>query len=122
MPRGPLPHRPRSGDDGLAAAVERVGDRWSLLLAAVLLGGPLRFNDLLERLPGLSPNILSARLKHLEGVGLLVARPYSERPPRFEYQLTARGAALGDALAALARWGAELDGAEQGGAEELEFL
>ncbi|MEA2533326.1 MAG: HxlR-like helix-turn-helix, partial [Actinomycetota bacterium] len=43
----------------LAAAVARVGDRWTMLLVEALLEGPRRFNDLIEALPGIAPNILS---------------------------------------------------------------
>jgi DNA-binding HxlR family transcriptional regulator len=65
----------------LAEALARVGDRWTLLVVQALLTGPQRFNDLLDQLPGIAANILSERLKRLEREGLLVARPYSERPP-----------------------------------------
>jgi DNA-binding HxlR family transcriptional regulator len=90
----------------LGEAVARVGDRWTLLLVDALLGGPRRFNDLLEDLPGLAPNILSHRLKHLEREGVVVANPYSRRPPRFVYELTAAGRDLAGALRLLAQWGA----------------
>lgn len=93
----------------LEAALERVGDRWSILIVAALLTGPARFGELLDQLPGLSPNILSARLKHLESAGLLVARPYSERPARFSYGLTSSGGALADVVGGLASWGRRLD-------------
>jgi DNA-binding HxlR family transcriptional regulator len=96
----------------LSEAVDRVGDRWTLLLVDALLGGPRRFNDLLEDLPGLAPNILSHRLKHLEREGVLVARPYSQRPPRFGYELTAAGRELAGALRLLAQWGARSESAE----------
>jgi DNA-binding HxlR family transcriptional regulator len=91
----------------LQEAVALVGDRWSLLLVNALLEGPRRFNDLLDAVPGLAPNILSRRLKHLEHEGLVVATPYSERPPRFEYRLSASGAELAGALRLLAQWGAQ---------------
>jgi DNA-binding HxlR family transcriptional regulator len=90
----------------LAEALARVGDRWTLLVVEALLGGPQRFNDLLDRLPGIAANILSERLKRLEREGLLVARPYSDRPPRSAYQLTAEGGELAGALRLLASWGA----------------
>src|SRR5271156_6877163 len=89
----------------LAEALARVGDRWTLLVVDALLGGPQRFNDLLDRLPGIAANILSERLKRLEREGLLVARPYSEHPPRVAYQLTAEGRELAGALRLLAYWG-----------------
>ena len=91
----------------LDAALHRVGDRWSLLLVEALLPGPQRFNDLLEGLDGLAPNILSARLKALESEGVLAARPYSRRPYRVAYVLTARGAELAGALRLLAHWGGQ---------------
>jgi len=90
----------------LAEALARVGDRWTLLVVEALLTGPRRFNDLLGELPGIAANILSERLKRLEREGLLVARPYSERPPRAVYQLTADGQDLAGALRLLASWGA----------------
>jgi DNA-binding HxlR family transcriptional regulator len=96
----------RAPDSPLEAAVARVGDRWSLLLIEALLSGPRRFNDLLEELRGLAPNVLSQRLKHLEREAIVLARPYSERPPRLEYELTSSGKELAGALRLLAHWGA----------------
>lgn len=96
--------------DALAAAVERVGDRWSLLLVHALLEGPARFGELEAQLEGISPNILSQRLKQLEGDGLVVATPYQQRPVRYQYELTARARELAGALRLLAHWGSELGG------------
>jgi DNA-binding HxlR family transcriptional regulator len=90
----------------LAEALARVGDRWTLLVVEALLPGPRRFNDLLGQIPGIAANILSERLKRLERDGLLVARPYSQRPPRSAYQLTAEGTELAGALRLLAHWAA----------------
>jgi len=89
----------------LADAVGRVGDRWALLLVHALLDGPRRFNDLVDD-TGIAPNVLTTRLRHLEHNGVVVATPYSRRPPRFVYQLTAAGQELAGALRLLARWGA----------------
>src|ERR1700726_4541849 len=90
----------------LAEALARVGDRWTLLVVEALLPGPRRFNDLLSLIPGIAANILSERLKRLERDGLLLARPYSDRPPRAAYQLTAGGRGLAGALRLPAPWGA----------------
>ena len=90
----------------LAAAVARVGDRWTMLLVEALLEGPRRFNDLIEALPGIAPNILSQRLKHLEKEFLIVAEAYSQRPPRFAYRLSEEGQDLAGALRLLGAWGA----------------
>ncbi len=91
----------------LAEALARVGDRWTLLVVEALLAGPLRFNDLTEQIPGIAASILSERLKRLERDALIVARPYSDRPPRAAYQLTAKGTDLAGALRLLADWAAQ---------------
>ena len=56
-------------------------------------------------MPGIAANTLSQRLKHLEREGVVVATPYSERPPRLAYELTAAGSELAGALRLLAQWG-----------------
>jgi DNA-binding HxlR family transcriptional regulator len=95
-----------NGSSPACRALARVGDRWTLLVAEALLAGPQRFNDLLGQIPGIAANILCERLKRLEREGLLMARPYSERPRRAGYQLTAEGTELAGALRLLAYWGA----------------
>ncbi len=90
----------------LSAALERVGDRWSLLLIEALLDGPRRFGELSEAVEGIAPNILSERLKRLEGERVIRATPYSERPPRYSYALTDEGHELAGVLRLLADWGA----------------
>ena len=93
-------------DSPLAAALDAVGDRWTLLLVEALLDGPRRFGELEEALGGIAPNVLSQRLRRLESEGLVVADPYSQRPPRFIYELSASGRELAGALRLLADWGA----------------
>ena len=70
-----------------------------------LLVGTRRFQDLLGTLPGIAPNILSARLKLMEEHGLIRRQLYSDHPPRAEYALTDRGRELGMVVGALAAWG-----------------
>ena len=89
----------------LATALDRIGDRWSLQIIEALLGDPRRNTDLQAEVAGIAPNILADRLRRLAGDGLIAATAYSERPPRFEYRLTADGRALADALRLLADWG-----------------
>ncbi len=83
----------------------RVGDRWTLLIIDALLDGPRRFKDLEAAVPGLAPNVLTARLRRLEGDGLVVAVPYSDRPARYEYRVSAEGRELAGAMRLLASWG-----------------
>jgi DNA-binding HxlR family transcriptional regulator len=99
------------GTSGLEAAADQIGDRWSLLLVASLLDGPRTFGELQAEL-GVAPNVLSHRLKHLDSVQVVLATPYSRRPPRFRYELTAGGAELAGALRLLAQWGERASGGE----------
>jgi DNA-binding HxlR family transcriptional regulator len=71
-----------------------------------LLDSPRRFNDLLSGIPGIAPNMLTHRLRHLERQRLIVAEPYSERPPRSLYELTPGGRELAGAMRLLSDWGA----------------
>ena len=89
----------------LAEALAAVGDRWTLLVVEALLDGPLRFNELQERIEGIAPNILTQRLRRLEQEGLVVAQPYSERPPRYVYELTGGRPRAGRRAAAAGRLG-----------------
>jgi DNA-binding HxlR family transcriptional regulator len=112
MPDQPAPQRQAAAEaddaatSALADALAAVGDRWTLLVVAALLEGPRRFGDLQEEVQGIAPNVLSQRLRQLERSALVVARPYSERPPRFVYELSAAGRELAGALRLLAGWGA----------------
>ena len=95
-----------SARSALADALAAVGDRWTLLIVAALLDGPRRFGELQEDVGGIAPNVLTQRLRHLERNALIVASPYSERPPRFVYELSSAGRELAGALRLLAGWGA----------------
>ena len=75
-------------------------------MIAALLDGPQRFGELQQEVGGIAPNVLTQRLRALERDALVVARPYSERPPRFVYELSAAGRELSGALRLLAGWGA----------------
>jgi DNA-binding HxlR family transcriptional regulator len=94
----------------LAEALASVGDRWTLLIVAALLDGPRRFGDLEKELQGIAPNVLSQRLRNLESQGLVRAERYSERPPRFVYELASSGRELAGALRLLSDWGARHTG------------
>jgi DNA-binding HxlR family transcriptional regulator len=116
----PVPTGPRSEPSTpLAAALGRIGDRWSLQIVEALLAGPRRNADLTQEVAGIAPNILADRLRRLEADGLIATTAYSERPPRFDYRLTADGRALAGALRLLADWGARHGGAETEGHEFL---
>lgn len=100
---------------GLDEAMAQVGDRWALLVVDALLEGPRRFSELQGDIPRVAPNVLTARLRRLERQGLVVAVPYSERPPRLEYRITESGRELAGVLRLLARWGSRTTGGDEGG-------
>ncbi len=90
----------------VAAALDIIGERWTLLVVRDLLRlGARRFQELELSLSGVSPNTLSARLKRLEEAGIVERRFYEEHPPRAEYVLTEKGRALGPIVLALKKWG-----------------
>jgi DNA-binding HxlR family transcriptional regulator len=100
--------------EALGRVARLVGDRWSMLVVAALAGGGLRYGELSARIPGISSNVLAQRLGALAETGLVVGEPYSPRPDRLRYELTAEGRALVDALVGLAAWGSE-PGEDEGG-------
>jgi DNA-binding HxlR family transcriptional regulator len=89
----------------VAAALDVVGDRWTLLIMRELLTGDRRFTDLRRALPGIAPNLLAERLRDLQAEGIV---DHKELPPpaaRTVYTATAEGRALVPVLQALARFG-----------------
>ena len=87
-----------------ARALDSVGDTWSMLILRDAFQGLTRFDEF-EKSLGVAPNILTRRLKHLTTEGLFERRLYNERPPRYEYVLTARGRDFYPVLMALFTWG-----------------
>jgi DNA-binding HxlR family transcriptional regulator len=93
---------------GIARALDIVGERWALLVVRELLFGPKRFADLHRGLPGISPNVLTHRVRHLEQAGILTRRRALQSATGLVYELTDRGRALEPTLLALGRWGSSL--------------
>jgi DNA-binding HxlR family transcriptional regulator len=89
----------------VAGALDIVGDRWSLLVVRDLLRGKRRYAEFVESKEGIPTNILAERLKRLVAAGIVTQRRYSARPPRMEYQLTAKGEDLRPILRAMLEWG-----------------
>lgn len=92
----------------IAGALELIGDRWTLLLIRDLSLG-LRRHDELRASTGIPTATLAARLKHLTRHGIVERLQYQERPPRVEYQLTAKGRDLWKVSVALREWGDRWD-------------
>lgn len=90
----------------IAATLEVIGDPWTLLVIRDAFQGVTRFEQWQDRL-GVARNVLASRLKTLVAHGVLEPRLYSERPPRNEYVLTAKGKDLSDVLLTMHGWGSK---------------
>jgi DNA-binding HxlR family transcriptional regulator len=99
------------GDGGraLRRILDRIGDKWTLLVVATLDGERMRFTELHQRIPGISQRMLTLTLRHLERDGLVSRTVYPEVPPRVEYELTATGRTLIEPAVTLAEWAVEHD-------------
>lgn len=75
----------------IAEAAKLLGDKWTLIILRDLTEGPRRFRDLEENGEKISPSVLTARLKELEGHGIVSRSRYNEIPPRVDYELTEKG-------------------------------
>jgi DNA-binding HxlR family transcriptional regulator len=96
---------PRIRDGGAVREVlDRIGDKWSLLVIGTLRAGPLRFGELAGAIAGISQRMLTLTLRHLVEDGLVVRTAYAEVPPRVEYELTRLGRTLVPLVMALAEW------------------
>jgi DNA-binding HxlR family transcriptional regulator len=98
--REELPGRPCS----VAAALNLVGEKWSLLAVREITFGNKRFDEI-ARNTGAPRDRLAARLRALEAGGIVTRHLYSEHPPRYEYELTEAGLELRSVLTALRGWG-----------------
>ncbi|MFB9836079.1 winged helix-turn-helix transcriptional regulator [Actinoallomurus acaciae] len=97
------------GDGGrtLRAVLDRICNKWTLLIVATLDQGNVRFTDLHHQIPGISQRMLTLTLRNLERDGLVSRTVYAEVPPRVEYALTAIGKSLIPPALALAGWAIE---------------
>jgi DNA-binding HxlR family transcriptional regulator len=89
----------------VAATLDVVGERWTLLIVRELLGGPLRYTDLQTALRGIPPNLLAERLRDLEAQGLVEKQVLPPPAARTVFALTEDGRALDRVVRDLARWG-----------------
>lgn len=86
--------------------LDRVGDKWSLLIIAVLNDGPVRYTDLQRLIPGISQRMLTLKLRQLREDGLVTRTSHAEVPPRVEYARTPLGDGLQDIAVQLIGWAA----------------
>src|SRR5579863_6105036 len=89
----------------IARSVDAIGDPWTLMIMKELFLGQRRFDDI-QTYTGISPHLLSVRLKRLEKHGIVQRSAYQQRPTRYEYRLTERGIDLWPILIAFQDWSA----------------
>lgn len=102
----------------LGVILDRVGDKWTVLVVGALSDGPMRFNALQRATQGVSHRMLTLTLRGLERDGLVKRTPFATVPPRVDYELTKLGRSLISPLRALARWAGDnrnaVEAAQQG--------
>jgi DNA-binding HxlR family transcriptional regulator len=84
--------------------LDRIGDRWSVLVVGALVHGPLRFSALAKTVDGVSQKMLTQTLRGLERDGLVGRTMYAQIPPRVDYELTESGISLAVPMLALESW------------------
>jgi DNA-binding HxlR family transcriptional regulator len=87
--------------------LDRVGDKWSTLIVAVMEDGPLRYTDPQRQIPGISQRMLTRTLQQLHEDGLITRTAYAEVPPRVEYALAPLGHGLHKIVRQLIGWAAD---------------
>jgi|SRR5579863_9146555 DNA-binding HxlR family transcriptional regulator len=84
--------------------LDRIGDKWTVLVLLVLLDGPRRFNELRTRVGRVAPKVLTETLRRLERDGVLTRTAFAEIPPRVVYELTPLGRSLEELIRSIADW------------------
>jgi DNA-binding HxlR family transcriptional regulator len=88
----------------LRDTLDRIGDRWTVIVVVLLLPGPRRFTELMRAAEGVSQRMLTHTLRALERDGLLTRTVHASVPPKVEYELTTPGRALAGPLTELLHW------------------
>lgn len=105
----------RFGKCPYATAQTLISGKWAVLILFYLEEGPIRFNELLRKMPKMTHATLSVQLKSLEEYGLVQRVQYEAIPPRVEYSLTEIGEKFHPVIAAMEKWGNEYISQMNGG-------
>jgi DNA-binding HxlR family transcriptional regulator len=100
-------HVPSESCLAVREVLNRVGDKWSVLIVQLLSEDPKRFSELRRAIEGISQRMLTLTLKGLERDGLVTRTVYPTVPPRVEYELTSLGRTLRKPIQTLAKWAQE---------------
>ena len=84
--------------------LDRIGDKWTVLIALLLSDGPMRFTEVRRSVGRVAPKVLTQTLRRMERDGLVTRKIFAEVPPRVDYALTELGCSLIDPIAAIADW------------------
>ncbi|MCC6920067.1 MAG: helix-turn-helix transcriptional regulator [Alphaproteobacteria bacterium] len=107
-----ITHDPNSTDcRAISGVLQRIGDKWTVLLVSLLADGPKRFNEMKRAVNGISQRMLTLTLRGLERDGLVSRTVYPTVPARVDYALTPLGSTLVDKLQALGEWARSNGGA-----------
>jgi DNA-binding HxlR family transcriptional regulator len=88
----------------LVQTIDRIGDKWSVLVVGALSGGPMRFNEMLRAIVGISHRMLTLTLRGLQRDGLVKRKVFPTVPPKVEYRLSPLGKSLNEPLSSLMIW------------------
>ena len=94
----------QAGCKNVAPVLNRVGDKWSMLIVMILSNGPKRFSELKRAIDGISQRMLTLTLRGLERDGLVTRTVTPSIPPRVDYELTELGISLRAPVKALGEW------------------
>ena len=102
----PSPHLDHTSSDcrAVSSVLARVGDKWTVLIVALLGDGPKRFNEIKRMVGGISQRMLTLTLRGLERDGLVTRTVFPTVPPRVDYELTPLGRSLWEPVEALGAW------------------
>lgn len=100
-----------AGDCPIRDVLDRLGDRWSVLVLKTLADGTLRFGEIRNRIADISQRMLAQTLRHLEQDGLVSRHVHPTIPPRVDYTLTELGRSLQEPLGHMVRWAIDNHGA-----------
>lgn len=95
----------------ISGLLQRIGDKWSVLVVETLGQGSMRFNELRRAIPSVSQRMLTLTLRNLERDGLVDRTVTPSIPPRVDYELTELGRSLQKPICGLVRWSMENVGA-----------
>ena len=96
-----------AGCKNVAPVLNRVGDKWSMMIVMMLTNGPMRFSELKRAIDGISQRMLTLSLRGLERDGLVSRHVTPTIPPRVDYELTELGDSLREPVKALGEWAIE---------------